>query len=141
MNCTEFRRSLDAERLSDVDLSAHARTCIRCEGELRAAMEVERLLGIVVPADVTAGFNDAVMREIHAPHYLLQVFAEPIVPVSLALATIVAWQYRTLVMLVAGVANDLTATIDRMGSVALVVTPLIALISWRIFRAFEHLAD
>jgi hypothetical protein len=90
-----------------------------------------------VPAEVTAGFNDAVMRQIHvrAPGMFVQIMAEPVVPVSIAIATIVAWHHELLVT----VANIVALAIGSTGmttGLALMLTPLTGWISWRLFRAF-----
>jgi uncharacterized protein (DUF983 family) len=132
MTCTDFRRWLDEGR-PQRDLSRmqqHATICVSCDRELRAADDLDALLGIVVPARVSAGFNDAVMLRIHDTAWrralaaLIQVLAEPVVPVSLAFAIVLAWQCQR-----SGVTIGM----------ALTLAPLLSLLSWRLFRTYERL--
>lgn len=139
MTCTEFDRWLDdgqPER-DRARMTLHAAGCTRCRRELDSAVELDRLLGVVVQAEVSAGFNDAVMRQIErrGPGLLVQIMAEPVVPFSLGIAAIVAWHHAWLVVM----ANDAALAIGSAGmttSLALILAPLTGWISWRVFRAF-----
>ncbi|HEV7766625.1 MAG TPA: hypothetical protein VGQ76_16610 [Thermoanaerobaculia bacterium] len=90
--------------------------------------ELERVLAIKVPARVSDGFNDAVMRQIHATSgrrmlaALVELFAEPIVPLAIVLVTIMA-----LLMSTEGI------------RVAVALAPILFWISWRLFRTYERL--
>jgi hypothetical protein len=57
---------------------------------------------------------------------LVQVIAEPIVPLSLALAIILGSRWRAVVA---------SLTINA----ALLLAPIVFLISWRLFRTFERM--
>lgn len=144
MNCIEFRRLLD----EGVRAHEHAATCSECAEELRIAIELDRLLSVVVPGVVREDFNDVVLRKIHATSGrrrvldgFVQLFAEPLVAISLALAAMMAWQYEALAI----AARQVVSMIDgHSGDAALVfafvLAPLMAWISWRIFRMFEFAA-
>jgi hypothetical protein len=111
--------------------------------ELRVATEVERLLAIVVPVAPPAHLNDAVMRAIHARTNprgwrralaaCAQIIAEPLVPVSLALAIVMipmlAMVHRVMPVLGA-------MTIAR----ATVIAPLVLWISWQAFSLTRAVA-
>lgn len=90
--------------------------------------ELERVLAVRVHARVSDGFNDAVMRQIHATlgrrvlAALVECFAEPIVPLAIVLVTIMAW------------------FASREGiRAALALAPILFWISWRLFRTYERL--
>jgi hypothetical protein len=148
MTCSEFDRWLDEGRAKrdQARMTLHAAGCSRCQREADVAAEVERLLGVVVPAVVSAGLNDAVMRRIHARAVLsvfVEVMAEPLVPMAVAIASVAAWQYE----LVSSGVHDVAVAIGRLLSdsggmtigVAVTLAPVTAWISWRLFRAFERL--
>jgi hypothetical protein len=137
MTCPEFDRWLDEgqPKRDLARMTLHAAGCTRCQHELAAAAEIEHVLGVVVPAAVSAGFNDAVMRQIHkrGPGIFVQVMAEPVVPVSLGIATIVASQHGRF----AAMANDVALAIGSAGmsmGLALTLASLTGWVSWRLFR-------
>lgn len=132
MNCMEFRRLLDEGRLQ---ANEHAAACERCASELRAAIEVERMLAAFVPAAARAGLEDEVLHRIRrrrswhdAPAAFAQVLAEPVIAVSLALTLVLALQHQLL-------ANALELLARMTLAHALLLAPLIAGVSWPIFRA------
>jgi hypothetical protein len=141
MTCPEFDRWLDDGQPQGnlARMTLHAAGCSRCQHEFDAAAEIDRLLAIVAPAEVSTGFNDAVMRQIHtrSPGVFVHVMAEPVVPVSIGIATIVAWHHQ----LVVTVANNVAFAIGSTGmttGLALMLTPLTGWMSWRLFRAFTR---
>jgi hypothetical protein len=123
MTCIEFRQQLDEGQTSP-SMTEHAATCAPCDRELRAAAELEQLLAVTLPVQVSAGFNDAVLRRIHATPWaaLAAVPAEPVVPLSVALAIVLAWLRPALTL-----------------PVAFVLAPILFALSWALFRVFERL--
>ena len=104
MSCAEFQNWLDHGR-PEPDMREHALFCSPCQRELQAAMEIEQALAVIVPADVTAGFNDAVMHTIRASarprrRRMLaasgQILADPFVAGSMAMAVVVAWMHEVI---------------------------------------------
>ena len=137
MTCNEFRTRLDQGNLDD----AHARTCVSCNRELQAALELDRALAIVTPVTLPANFNDAVMRSIHAKpktNALAQILAEPVVPISLAVVIMIALQFRDITAAFnAFFANG--ASINIGVAAGITIATLIFWSSWRLFRIYEHL--
>lgn len=169
MTCANFERWLDDGR-PDRDaprMLAHAATCGLCEGALQAASEVEAALSFVptdvMPAATSAGFNDSVMRKVHAVALLQEAekasswwaraLTEPSFVVSIALATGAVWQYRALSALALAFSARVVLWIDgllgprnsspgweavanpvAMLGLALAITPPILWISWRFFQ-------
>ena len=129
MTCAEFQRTLD-EGVDLSQLTSHAAICAHCDRELHAAMELDRALAIQIPAKVSVDFNDAVIRRIHETSWLAaltQTMAEPLIPVTLALTIILGIEWRALTSL----------TIDA----ALVLAPIVFVMSWRLFRTFERITS
>ncbi|HEX7830710.1 MAG TPA: hypothetical protein VF787_13720 [Thermoanaerobaculia bacterium] len=137
MTCNEFRTRLDQGNLDD----AHARTCVSCNRELQAALELDRALAIVTPVTLPANFNDAVMRSIHAKpktNALAQILAEPVVPISLAVVIMIALQFRDITAAFTAIlANG--ASINIGVAAGITIATLIFWSSWRLFRIYEHL--
>jgi hypothetical protein len=103
MTCNDFRQWLDEGRPERPRMNVHAATCGYCARELRAALELDRILSVVVEAPVHPAFNDAVMLRVHGSAPLrwlmafLDVFAEPLVPLSLSVAIVLGLQCRPVV--------------------------------------------
>lgn len=89
--------------------------------------DLERALRLVPAVKLDARFNDAVMQRIQSPSargVVVQLFAEPVVPVTLASASVVAWQ---------SMHGALTT------GAALALAPLLGFLSWRLFRTYERI--
>ena len=117
MTCGEFEQWLDAGRPKHElsRMNTHAADCFSCNRELEAEWEVERMLAVVVPASASADFSDRVMRKItqrRALEWFSNVIAEPLVPVSFALAVVIAWQNRLLWAFMNGVSHRVVHAID-----------------------------
>jgi len=123
MMCIEFQQSLD-EGCASQEMIAHAKTCAACDRALADSEELERLLAVRIPARVDAGFNDAVMRRIQAtPRAAIAgVPAEPIIPLSVALAIVLAFLRPALTI-----------------PTAMILAPLLFALSWGLFRVFERM--
>jgi hypothetical protein len=123
MTCIEFQHSLDEGRPSP-DAIAHAATCANCDRELRATEELERLLAVVLPDKVSPGFNDAVMRRLHdtPSAAFVALLAEPTVPLSVAIAIVMAWLLPALTI-----------------HVAFALAPVLFVLSWGLFRVYERM--
>jgi hypothetical protein len=156
MTCAEFQCWLDDGRPDDERsrMIAHSSGCIHCEQELIAALELDRLLAAVVPVSVNPGFNDLVLRRIQSPRrgswrWVLdacgQIMAEPLVAVSLALATMIGWYHDVLIMQLTAGADRALRAIDRLPWLreltilrALVVAGFMFAVSWRLFRVVQQ---
>lgn len=140
MTCNEFRKRLD-----DGDLQHdHARTCASCNRELQAALELDRALAIVTPVALNASFNDAVMRSIHPKkrtNVFVQVLAEPVVPISLAVVIMIALQFHNVTAAFTRVFSIVAqgAPLNVGVATAIAIATLIFWSSWRLFRVYEHL--
>ncbi len=123
MTCTEWQQRLDEGRAPH-EITAHAKTCAPCDRALAAAEELERLLAIHIPVRVDAGFNDAVMRRIHDTPWaaLAAVPAEPIVPLSVALAIVLAFLQPAFTI-----------------HIGFALAPVLFALSWGLFRVFERM--
>jgi hypothetical protein len=104
----------------------------------RAAIELDRLLAIVVPGEVRSDFNDVVMQKIQAKNgwrrmlgESAQIFAEPVVAISLALMIVTASLWSRMTSAMERLPDNLTLTL------ALVAASGMAWISWRIFQTFD----
>jgi ABC-type enterochelin transport system permease subunit len=144
MNCTDLHQWLDDGRPEHAlpQMQSHIATCLSCDQQLRAAIELDQLLGIVVPATVRPGFNDSVMQRIHASDKLeavVQIFAEPIVPLSLALAIVIAFQRRALAGIVMQLSTWHLAPPDVTLTMTFAIAPLLLALSWLLFRACERM--
>lgn len=133
MTCNEFRTRLDEGQLDD----AHARTCVSCNRELQAALELDRALAIVMPVAPGADFNDAVMRTIHAKprtNAVAQIVAEPVVPIAIAIAIMIALRFDDVS---AAIAHVTPISIGVAASIT--IATLIFWSSWRLFLIYERL--
>lgn len=140
MTCNEFRTRLDQGNLDD----AHARTCVSCNRELQAALELDRALAIVIPVTLPANFNDAVMRSIHAKpktNALAQILAEPVVPISLAVVIMIALQLDNVTAAFARAFGVIAqgAPLNIGVAAGIAIAPLLFWSSWRLFRVYERL--
>ena len=124
MTCEEFEERLDDGQL-EASMREHASSCSVCAALLRAAMEVESALAVRTRAKVNAGFNDAVMRAIHAKSESRwrralavggQVFAEPFAAVSIAVASVVVLMRNVMGAAAASIASG---TVDVLSASAL----------------------
>jgi hypothetical protein len=154
MTCTEFQRWLD-EDCPKGDLprsSEHSAQCVRCEQQLAAAQELERLLAVVPPVEMAAGFNDAVILQIRAEtragarrqalSTLGTIVAEPIVPLALATMAIIAPLFGNVAVAVDRLTSHplgILSSPQTLLPLAVASAPLILWISWFLFRIFEQL--
>jgi hypothetical protein len=146
MTCADFQRWLDEGR-PDAErsrMTGHSAQCIRCERELVAANEMERVLAVAVPVAVSAGFNDLVLQRIHSSRsgwrraldVFGQIMAEPLVPLCAALTVMIGWSHEALMR-----AIDRLPVFSELTFVsALVVAAFVLCVSWQIFRTVQRVA-
>jgi hypothetical protein len=144
MTCKEFEQWLDDGGDENAAMKAHAAGCFSCARQLRAAVELDGALAMVSVARLDSTFNDNVMRKIHSENRMagvvVSVLAEPLVPISLALAMIAGWKYRALSAAAAQGAQTIALAIEGSlaQDVSLGASAAIALamagVSWTLFR-------
>jgi hypothetical protein len=142
--CADFERWLDEGRPKDALMEDHAAACLVCARQLRTALELDGLLAVPAAAQLDGSFNDGVMRQIRLLERprrslagaLLSIIAEPIVPIALAVASIIAWQYGAVSVAATRAAQGIALTFTSDLSIALsgAIALAMAAISWIIFR-------
>lgn len=99
MRCADFRQWLDEGRYAPQlrEATDHRLSCIDCEREHRAAMELEALLATPIAVDPDGNFTDGVFAAIderparEAP-LILQLLASPGVTVSIAIEGVLLFE-------------------------------------------------
>jgi len=160
MMCNDYERWLDegSPERERIRMTAHAVTCVDCRREQRAALELERLLAIATPRPVDGRVHEAILREIRnapssprtspqpSPHTwphqasplldaCIQLFAEPLVPISIGVACVFAATAAMIHDAASVVSQEaVPALLNLPPAVALSAASLLGWTSWRLFR-------
>lgn len=123
MTCTDVRQWLDDGHPARAGMMEHVVACAACGREYRAAVELDRLLAVTVLIDGRASDGPAEAR----PALILDVIAQPVVPVSIAVAIVLGVVHEPLASAIAGWTTSLAAA------------PLLLWTSWQLYVLFRRM--
>lgn len=124
MTCTEVRQWLDDGHPKRAGMMEHVAGCAACGPEYHAAVELDRLLAVVVTLEGRA--SDGPPAEVR-PALVLDVIAQPVVPVSIAVAIVLGVVHEPLASAIAGWTTSLAAA------------PLLLWSSWQLYVLFRRM--